>query len=155
MNLYGAAQIQLHSQARVSSKALKGLLKVTHHKLCECLRFSTPSLVNIRICLSASYNLSCALVANALHHMVTPLWGCLLGFTYLLFNCAAKNFLVLRSNYTMEVCPVLHELFISKTGPKLNCLVDFFTTSLPTTHAYTHAHCCLLFKVGRETRPCD
>ena len=32
---------------------------------------------------------------------------------------------MVRSNYTKEVCVVLHELFVSKTGPKCNFLVDF------------------------------
>ena len=76
-----------------------------------------------------------------------------LGFVHLLFNRTAKDFL--RSDYTTEVCLVLRESFVSKMGPKCNCLIDFCTTSLPTTHAYTHAPCCLLFKARCETRPCD
>ena len=85
-----------------------------------------------------------------------PLWDRLLGLiAHLLFNQATKNFLILRNNYTMEVCLVLHESFVSKTGTKCNCLVDFFTTSLPPCVHYMHAHCCLLFKARRETQPCD
>ena len=34
VNTYGTAQMLLHSRARVMSQALKGLLKVTRHKLC-------------------------------------------------------------------------------------------------------------------------
>ena len=49
---------------------------------------------------------------------VTSLWGRLLGFVHLLFYHAAKNFLILRSNYITEVCLVLHESFVSKTWPK-------------------------------------
>ena len=55
-----AAQMQLHSRARVTSGALEGLLKVTRHKLCESSRFSTlSSLVSIThpgIRLSARYD---------------------------------------------------------------------------------------------------
>ena len=80
-----------------------------------------------------------------------PLWDCLLGFTHSLFNRGAKTFPVLRNNHTTEICLVLHESFVSKTGPKCNCLVDFFTTSLQTMRVNTRTHCCLLFKVGRET----
>ena len=58
-----------------------------------------------------------------------------------------KNFLIQRSNYTMEVYLVLYELFVSKMGLKRNCLIDFFTTSLPTTHVNMHAHCCSLLKL--------
>ena len=57
-----------------------------------------------------------------------------------LINHATKSFLILRNNYTTKVCLVLHELFVSKMRPKGNSLVDFCTTSLPTMHAYTHAH---------------
>ena len=46
---------------------------------------------------------------------------------------------------------MLHELFVSKAGLKCNCLVDFFTTTLPITRAYTNAHCYLLLKAGHET----
>ena len=75
---------------------------------------------------------------------------------YLLFNRATKTFLyILRSNYTMEVYLMLHESFVSKMGLKCNCLVDFFTTSLPTTRVCTHVHCCLLLKAGCEIQPCD
>ena len=41
---------------------------------------------------------------------------------------------------------MLYELFVSETGPKCNCLVDIFATSLQNMHAYTHAHCRSLFK---------
>ena len=34
--------------------------------------------------------------------------------------------------------------------PKCDCLVDFFATSLPTMHAYTHAHHCSLCKTGKK-----
>ena len=47
------------------------------------------------------------------------------------------------------------ESFGSKTQPKFNYLADFFTTSLPTTGAYALAQCCLLFRAGWETQPCD
>ena len=147
----------------MTSQALKGLLKVTCHKLCKCSRFSTlSSLVSITpfsICLSAivmtiilRFSSQCVYSKK-----VTSLWGRLLEFAHLLFNCATKNFLMLRSNYTTEVYLVLHELFVSKMGLKCNCLqlVDFCTTNLLTTCAYTHAHCCLLFKAGCETRPCN
>ena len=56
----------------------------------------------------------------------------------------------LGSNYTTAVSLVLHESFVSKMGPKFNCLVDFCITSLPAMRAYMHAHCCLLFKAGCE-----
>ena len=58
--IYGTVQMQLHSQAQVSSKALKRLVKVTNHKLYECSRFSTlsslVSITHVSICLLASYN---------------------------------------------------------------------------------------------------
>ena len=57
------------------------------------------------------------------HAQGSPLWGPLLGFAHLLFNRTTKNFLILRSNYTTEVCLVLHESFVRKTGPKCNCLL--------------------------------
>ena len=75
---------------------------------------------------------------------VTSLWGHLLGLAHLLFNCTTKNFLILGSNYTTEVCLVVHESFLSEKGPKCNCVVDFCTASLPIMQAYTNAHCCLL-----------
>ena len=58
-----------------------------------------------------------------------------------IFNRTTENFIILRSNYTMEVYPVLHESLVSKMGPKCKCLVDFCTTSLPTMHEYMHVHC--------------
>ena len=82
---------------------------------------------------------------------VMPLWGRLLGFADLLFNCTTKNFLILRSNYIVEDCLELHELSVIKMGPKCNYLVDFLITSLPNMRAYAHAYCCLLFKAGCET----
>ena len=144
----------------MTSRALEGLLKVTRHKLCECSRFSTLlNLVSITHP-SIFYRLVPTFIVRfssqcTYSKKVTPLWGRLLGFVHLLFNCAAKNFLILRSNYAMEVCLVLHESFVSKMGPKCNCLVDFCTTCLLTTCAYTYAHCCLSFKAGCETRPYD
>ena len=68
------------------------------------------------------------------------------------------NFLKQRSNYTTEVCLVLYESFVSKMGPKCNCLVDFFATSLLKMHADTGLYACALsffVKIGCETRPCD
>ena len=50
----------------------------------------------------------------------------------------------------MKVCLVLHESFESKTGPKCDCLVDFFATSLLTTHAYTHTLCHSLLKLDAK-----
>jgi len=38
---------------------------------------------------------------------------------------------------------VLYELFVSEMGPKCNCLVDIFATSLQNMH---DAHCHSLFK---------
>ena len=46
---------------------------------------------------------------------------------------------------------MLYQCLVSETGRKYDCLVDFFTTSLPTMRAYTHAHRCSLFKIGRKT----
>ena len=146
----------------MSSKELKGLLKVTHYKFCECLRFSTlsslVSITHLSICLSASYDFKFIVHFSsqyAYSKKITPLWSRLLGFAHMLFNHATKNFLILRSNYTTKVCLVLFELFVSKTGPKFNCFIHVFTTSLLIMRAYTHAHCYLLSKAGRETRPCD
>ena len=45
---------------------------------------------------------------------------------------------------------MLYQYFVSETGRKYGCLVDFFTTSLPPMRAYTHAHRCSLFKTGRK-----
>ena len=157
--------MQLHSRARVTSQTLEGLLKVTHHKLCKCSRFSTfSSLVSIThpsICLPVfvyqlvSTFIVCFSSQCTYSKKVTSLWGRLLGFAHLLFNHATKNFLMLRSNYTTEVYLVMHELFLSKIRQKCNCLVNFCTTNLPTMHAYVHAHCCLLFNAVCETWSCD
>ena len=65
----------------------------------------------------------------------------------LVISVCDKNFLTQRSNRTTKVCLVLYESFISKTGPKFNCLTDFFATSLLTMQAHTHAHCCSLLKL--------
>ena len=46
---------------------------------------------------------------------------------------------------------MLYQCFVSETGRKYGCLVDFFTTSLPTMRAYTHVHRRSLFKTGRKT----
>ena len=132
---------------------------VTRYKLCECSKFSTlSSLVSITY-LSVYWLVTTFIVRFGSQctysKKVMPLWGHLLGFVHWLFNCATKNFFILRSNYTTEVCLMLHEPFVSKAGLKCNCLVDFFTTTLPTTRACTSAHCCLLLKAGHETRPCD
>ena len=58
--MYATAQMQLHRRARVTINALKGLLKVTHNKLCECSRFSAllsnDSITHLSICLSVDYN---------------------------------------------------------------------------------------------------
>ena len=43
-----------------------------------------------------------------------PLWGHLLGFLHLYLIEQQKNFLILKNNYTMEVCVVLYESFVSK-----------------------------------------
>jgi len=52
-----------------------------------------------------------------------------------------KHFLMMqKSNYTMEVCLMLYELFVSKIGPKYNCLVDFFAISLLIMHAHMLAY---------------
>ena len=45
---------------------------------------------------------------------------------------------------------MLYQCFVSETGRKYGCLVDFFTTSLPTMRAYTHAHHCSLFKLEEK-----
>ena len=45
---------------------------------------------------------------------------------------------------------MLYQCFVSETGWKYGCLVDFFTTSLLTMPAYTHAHRCSLFKTGKK-----
>ena len=37
LSSYGTPQMQLHSRARVSSKALEGLLKVTCNKIINCV----------------------------------------------------------------------------------------------------------------------
>ena len=55
-----------------------------------------------------------------------------------------------KSSYTTEVFLVLYELLVSKTGPKCNCLVDLFVTSLLNTCAYTHAHCRSLLKLDAK-----
>ena len=59
------------------------------------------------------------------------------------FQLYNKNFPIERSNYTIEVSLVLHELFVSNTVSKCGHLADFVATSLPTTHEYMymHAHC--------------
>ena len=59
----------------------------------------------------------------------------------LVISLCSKNFLIQTSNWTTEVCLVLHESFVSKTGPKCNGLLDFFATSL--------------LKTGCKTQPCD
>ena len=41
---------------------------------------------------------------------------------------------------------MLYESFVSKTGTKCNCLVDFFATSLLITRVSMHAHCCSLMQ---------
>ena len=66
----------------------------------------------------------------------------------LVISSRNENFLVQRSNCSTEVCLVLNELFVSKTGSNCNCVVDFFATSLLNTHA-----CALSFlvKTGCET----
>ena len=83
----------------------------------------------------------------AYYKKVTPLWGCLLT---LVISSRNKNFLIQRSNCTIKVCLVLYESFVSKTGLKFICLIDFFSTSLLTTYACTHAHCCSLFKLDAK-----
>ena len=60
-----ACKIKMYSDATSqssgvsASKALEGLLKITHDKLCECSRFSTLSslvrITHLSICLSAIY----------------------------------------------------------------------------------------------------
>ena len=44
---------------------------------------------------------------------------------------------------------MLFQCFVSETGRKYGCLVDFVTTSLLTMRAYKHAHRCSLFKTDR------
>ena len=61
-----------------------------------------------------------------------------------------KNFLIQRSNYITEVCLVLYELLVSKTGLPCNCFVDFSAINLLTTRAYIHAHCCFLLKLDAK-----
>ena len=116
--------MQLYSRARVSSKALEGLLKVTRYKLCKCSRF-LAKLTSVFIYQLITTFIMCLSDQCAYSKKVKPLRGHLLGFAHLLFNCATKNFLILRSNYTAEVFLMLHEWFVSKTGPKCNCLIDF------------------------------
>ena len=88
---YGTAQMQLHSQVRMSSKALEGLMKVTCYKLCECSRFSTLCRVLLAQLTSVIvYQLVTTFIVPfssqcTYSKKVTPLRGCLLGFAHLLF----------------------------------------------------------------------
>ena len=42
-------------------------------------------------------------------------------------------------------------MFCKRNGVEYGYLVDFFAISLPTMHAYVHAHPCSLFKTGRKS----
>ena len=74
--------------------------------------------------------------------------GPFLEFALLLFNCTTKSIIYKEAIALWKfVKCYTYELFVSKMGPKCSCLVDFFTTSLPTTRAFKHAHCCSLLKL--------
>ena len=77
---------------------------------------------------------------------VTRITGSFADYCALVMQSPKKNFLVERRYYATKVCLMLYQCLVKETVPKRGCLVDFFTTTLPSMRAYTHAHRSPLFK---------